>query len=425
MITEIMIHEHQHESQRQAPIHRGLSKATLTALELKKEREDDALAKAAYTVIDFIKVVGYYVVGCVVLYYSEEEMGVRESIYFLTVTLTTIGYGDVVPKSELARIFMMFWIVVGLGGVFPVIIKAADHVMRRMETVAMKFVDEDPDDDYDPLWVKGVLALVMIFIPLAIGNIYFLLIDQCDPPWTETDAVWMTFVTMTTVGYCVKIKFQAPHAIDAMVSSQLHLLDGVEVHKGLRNSSQDNLTHWLISTQVGYGDLALCNKEQDMIFLACFAIFSVVLVAGAIGTLGNLYNENDRQTREAKLLASFDIDMIKALDTDGDGVDKNEYVLGMLSALGHLDGDAVARYEKQFLTYDVDKSGRLTQADLDQINGDIQQKVAGSPVRRRRPSADASAEAKSEEERPPPRAPSARRVNFSGTAAPAPRYAEC
>jgi len=373
MITEIMIHEHQHESQRQAPIHRGLSTATLTALELKKEREDDALAKAAYTIIDFIKVVGYYVVGCVVLYYSEEEMGVRESIYFLTVTLTTIGYGDVVPKSELARIFMMFWIVVGLGGVFPVIIKAADHVMRRMETVAMKFVDKDPDDDYDPLWVKGVLALVMIFIPLAIGNIYFLLIDQCDPPWTETDAVWMTFVTMTTVGY---------------------------------------------------GDLALCNKEQDMIFLTCFAIFSVVLVAGAIGTLGNLYNENDRQTREAKLLASFDIDMIKALDTDGDGVDKNEYVLGMLSALGHLDGDAVARYEKQFLTYDVDKSGRLTQADLDQINGDIQQKVAGSPVRRRRPSADASAEAKSEE-RAPQRAPSARRVNFSGSAAPPPRYAEC
>ena len=30
----------------------------------------------------------------------------------------------------------------------------------------------------------------------------------------------------------------------------MRLLDGVEVHEGLRNSSQDNLTHWLISTQV-------------------------------------------------------------------------------------------------------------------------------------------------------------------------------
>ena len=46
-----------------------------------------------------------------------------------------------------------------------------------------------------------------------------------------------------------EIKVQAPHAIDAMLSPQLRLLDGVEVHEGLCNSSQDNLTHWLISTQ--------------------------------------------------------------------------------------------------------------------------------------------------------------------------------
>ena len=40
------------------------------------------------------------------------------------------------------------------------------------------------------------------------------------------------------------------HAIDATLSRSPRLLDGVEVHKGPHNSSQDNLTHWLISTQV-------------------------------------------------------------------------------------------------------------------------------------------------------------------------------
>ena len=47
-----------------------------------------------------------------------------------------------------------------------------------------------------------------------------------------------------------KSNFWVPHAIDASSSPQLHLLDGVEVHEGPRNSSQDNLTHCLISTQV-------------------------------------------------------------------------------------------------------------------------------------------------------------------------------
>ena len=51
------------------------------------------------------------------------------------------------------------------------------------------------------------------------------------------------------VDACVEIKFWAPHAIDATLSPWPRRLDGVEVHKGLRNNSQDNLLHWLISTQ--------------------------------------------------------------------------------------------------------------------------------------------------------------------------------
>ena len=385
MITDLEYHAHDHEHESfgdltkapaTPPIVDKLSAAAATALEKDKEKVEHALAKAAYNFIDLVKVVGYYVIGCLVLYYSKEEMGLRESIYFLTVTLTTIGYGDVVPKSDGAKIFMMFWIVVGLAAVFPVIMKAADHVVRRMERIAMHLVDNDPDDDYEPLWVKGVLAVVMIVIPLAVGNIYFFTREnKCG--WSELDALWMTFVTMTTVGY---------------------------------------------------GDLALCDKEQDQLFVTVFAIFSVVLVAGAIGTLGNLYAENDRQNREAAMLASFDMDMIKALDQDGDGVDKNEYVLGMLSALGHLDGEIVARYEKQFNSYDVDGSGRLTEADLDAINGVIKKKLAdrNSPTRRR--SSTDSPMTSSEEktaELTPPRP--ARRVNFGAADENvlSPRYAEC
>ena len=383
MITDLEYHAHDHEHESFGDLTKKetpgkLSAAAATALERDKEKVEHALAKAAYNFIDLVKVVGYYVIGCLVLYYHpKEKMGLRESIYFLTVTLTTIGYGDVVPESDGAKIFMMFWIVVGLAAVFPVIIKAADHVVRRMERIAMHLVDNDPDDDYEPLWVKGVLAVVMIVIPLAVGNIYFFTREnKCG--WSELDALWMTFVTMTTVGY---------------------------------------------------GDLALCDKEQDQLFVTVFAIFSVVLVAGAIGTLGNLYAENDRQNREATMLASFDMDMIKALDQDGDGVDKNEYVLGMLSALGHLDGEIVARYEKQFNSYDVDGSGRLTESDLDAINGVIKRKLAdrNSPPRRRSSSADSpmTAEEKTAELTTPPRP--ARRVNFGAADANvlSPRYAEC
>ena len=57
------------------------------------------------------------------------------------------------------------------------------------------------------------------------------------------------------------------HAIDAMLSTELRLLDGVEVHESLLQYPQDNRAHWLISTQVveevvaGVGPEGLCPRD--------------------------------------------------------------------------------------------------------------------------------------------------------------------
>ena len=42
----------------------------------------------------------------------------------------------------------------------------------------------------------------------------------------------------------------------------LRLLDGVQVDEGLRNSSQDNLTHWLISTQAGHRPQRVAENKR-------------------------------------------------------------------------------------------------------------------------------------------------------------------
>ena len=47
--------------------------------------------------------------------------------------------------------------------------------------------------------------------------------------WPQVFGLWKG----GSVTICVEINFQAPHAIDATVSPELHLLDGVELHEGL------------------------------------------------------------------------------------------------------------------------------------------------------------------------------------------------
>jgi voltage-gated potassium channel len=50
-----------------------------------------------------------------VFYHVVEKLSWLDSFYFCVVTLTTVGYGDITPKTPAAKLFTIFYILFGVA----------------------------------------------------------------------------------------------------------------------------------------------------------------------------------------------------------------------------------------------------------------------------------------------------------------------
>jgi len=70
--------------------------------------------KFALAIIIFL----IFLLGGILAYSSIEGWKYIDSAYFTVATVTTIGYGDIVPQTDLGKIFTMFFSFFGIGMAF-------------------------------------------------------------------------------------------------------------------------------------------------------------------------------------------------------------------------------------------------------------------------------------------------------------------
>lgn len=262
-------------------------------------------------VIKIATVISFYLFASI--YYAEvEDWSIQDCIYFLTVTISTVGYGDFHPTTDKARMFTIFVIIIGLVFIFSILSDFANFVLKLAEEQAAKIAKQKEPIVNDPYkyWKKRAYPLMMVLTLLFVCSITLWQLEE----WTYIQALYFSVVTVTTIGY---------------------------------------------------GDLAL-NEDDSKIFMIFFIPISVCTVAAALGSIASITIEMkaDRKKLE-NLNRKLDFNMIREMDKDGDGVDKLEFLIAMLVQNNICDQENdIDPWLKRFDELDKDGSGRLDEEDI-------------------------------------------------------------
>ena len=214
-----------------------------------------------------IWVVAFYVAHVFLWMAFEPTWSPMQSVYFITASLTTVGYGDLSASDDHGRLYKIFFLLIGLAAVTSVISGWMDRVLEKLEV----YLIAQPDDDVDAIAKKNkstnmdvvgsnsayryrkiIFSAVIIGLCIACGTIYMCVTHE----WSFLKALYWSFVTALTVGY---------------------------------------------------GDVPFWHDDGTLLFVSIFMMVSTMSVAVALGNFVEVTVEIEQEERKKKCLDDLDL----------------------------------------------------------------------------------------------------------------------
>jgi hypothetical protein len=284
--------------------------------EMKSEDQTESFMNSPYTKALLLMTI-YLVVGVVGFSFTFEHWSIRDSVYFSVVTFSTVGYGDIRPASDGAKLFSCVFALMGIG-IIGIALGFIGQNLVHAQIAALQRSQRNKDDNVTDGCLQSLPLLrnVLLFIcPIAVMTMFGSIVVGAYEKWNWVDSIY----------WCV-----------------------------------------MTGTSVGYGDFV--PRTNGMIWFSVFFIpLSVGCISAALGKIANIFVEQEIAKANSKLLKrEVTLEDLEMMNADGDGeVSPLEFIEHMLKVMHKVDQNLLDELHAQFEKLDADGSGGLQQDDLE------------------------------------------------------------
>uniref|UniRef100_A0A7N0RC36 Potassium channel domain-containing protein n=1 Tax=Kalanchoe fedtschenkoi TaxID=63787 RepID=A0A7N0RC36_KALFE len=249
-------------------------------------------------------VVGHHIKG-------KKTNAVLDAVYLSVVTMTTVGYGDLVPDSVFTKLMACAYVFLGMALVGLLLANAADYLVERQEMLLAKaLLDVTEEGETKKVKYKCVTVVVILSVLVAVGISVLMWVENL----SFVDAFYCACCTVSTLGY---------------------------------------------------GDVSF-TTTIGRIFAVFWIPAGTLCAAQFYLYIAELATEKKRKSLVKWVLTRKMTKLdLEAADFDGDGaVDAAEFVIFKMKELGKITSRDVELCLEEFEHLDVDQTGTLSTLDI-------------------------------------------------------------
>jgi len=331
-----------------------------------KQGDDGNVNYIKQSVIAVIMLLGYFTFG--MIFYSKTlHISYFHALYFCVVTVTTIGYGEISPDTDVTKLLTAVIIFAGLatftiGITFLLDFIAVEKEKLEEKLITMKFeeenkiemdvqtgVEEDENEDEN----KDVNNE-----GFGVGNLCPACISDRIPEMIQTALKKLVVAILTIV-----ITDLVGAIFVMFVVQDLNFVDAVYFCA-------------VTISSVGYGDI-LPDTDRARVFIIFYGVIGTGMTANALTKFSDGVSclINYQRAEEEEEDDEMGAKVFELMDSDGDGkVVKAEFMLYKLVRMGLVKPEHLQTCSEQFARLDFDGNGFLNQEDIDAFHAAVKKK---------------------------------------------------